>query len=1111
LAERASALELASGRLNPESTEAINKAAIERARGLRQALQEELEPLREISAEIQKEQNPAVRRLQLLERVQVPAIAAVKSTRAELTSSETQRLVALEGVKKRVKDTDDRIEEIQTNTKRDQISREAAQQDRRARAQFGQPGQEGLAIAASYKSQLNLALEFNKIDLERVAREDDIGKKRIMAAQAAADLEKQTANARIAAETQIDELRAKDKQQARDFSGQVFEGALSRRPADAFKNLGKEQGKIIFQNLTTDLFKGMRIPLAQDADSGIGKALKGTLWGADPGKQAQDLNSRETARNSVVTEQLTKQMASMASASQETPARSTAEGFGIGIPGLSKFGSDTNGITGGIRDILSPLKQWLGSPLKVQEPARPAALNLQPSPVFDSSVKESQEANTRETSLNTVAIRELTAKMTSAALEPKAPAAAPPLAAPAAGAPSEPASGSAAGGLGAIIGSFGALSGGITALAKATGIGVGRGQHGGSAGGGGSDGNGAGITVSPAMHFAGVSAQNTITNALSTLGLKKPSEYSPVTHTPVYKYTAPGFDEAATYKSSKILLNTASGAMKTPESRSLVMRHEETHALLEPFIEKLTSDKALEKYIPKIRQGLEEKSPIYKTIGGLPAANVISEGLAYKTGSPEVPGLGKDESRAFMVQAMKDLDKTTVQLYNKLSSSQAPALYFADKKNAGSSAIESIASGSSTGGGKTDSALEADTQALTLNTAATKDLTEALRASAENPAPSARATPGSTLGGGIVNSSSTDLASAIPALQTFGSDIKGLTGSAAGGGLGALIAGLGALSGGITAIAHTTGIGVGRGQHGGSAGGGGSDGNGAGVVVVGNDGLPLGQANSRLTDTITALGGIKKGAGIGGFLGTAERGIGSFAALMANPFGDKGGLPGVNGQPGKDLGHFSKMGIAAAGADVALGAYTAFTEFKKGGARGALGGTSAILGTAAALDPEPVSKMILGIAAMGTSLVKSILGDPRAQREKQIEKTLFTNQYLAPEALNVTSSTRGTFADLGRSGDYRISNLSPYPRVTTPYLDVPFRFNVPGTQDSQFGGGGPVTIHNHVTNHINALDGASFEGYLKKNPTALMEGIAHGATFGHSRATQALNGMLGRG
>lgn len=608
----------------------------------------------------------------------------------------------------------------------------------------------------------------------------------------------------------------------------------------------------------------------------------------------------------------------------------------------------------------------------------------------------------------------------------------------------------------------------------------------------------------PPMYFGGMSVQNTLANALATLGLKKPSEYSPTTHTPIYDYNAPGSLEAAAYKSGKILRNTASGAMNSPDSRSMIMRHEETHALLEPFIDKLTNDKALEKYVPKIRQGLEEKSPVYKQMGGLPAENVISEGLAYRTGAATVPGLGKDESQAFVLKAMKDLDKTTVQLYNKLSSSsQSPALYFADKAfkerelpypgpKVMGGGIEPIIKP-----GNTDTAIEAETQALTLNTAATKDLTEAYKASA-NQAP---VTAGGT-------GSSSDLTTAIPALNTFGSDIKGLTGSSLSSGFGGLIAGIGAIGSAGTAIAKATGLGIGRGQHGGSSGGGGSDGNGAGITVVGNDGLPIGQANTRLTDTLASLGLPKKG-GFGGFIGTAERGIGSFTGLMGNPFGDKGGLPGVNGQPGKDLGHFSAMGVAAAGADVALGAYTAVQQFKKGGARGALGGASAILGTAAALDPEPVSKAILGIAALGTGLIKSILGDPKIQRQKQIEKTLFTNQYLAPESLNVTSSTRGTYADFGRDGNFRTSSLSPYPRVTTPYLDVPFRAVIPGTESSQFGGGGPIVVNNHY--NISALDGVSVERVLKNNPTALMESIAHGMTFGHSRATQTIKGAIGQG
>jgi hypothetical protein len=90
------------------------------------------------------------------------------------------------------------------------------------------------------------------------------------------------------------------------------------------------------------------------------------------------------------------------------------------------------------------------------------------------------------------------------------------------------------------------------------------------------------------------------------------------------------------------------------------------------------------------------------------------------------------------------------------------------------------------------------------------------------------------------------------------------------------------------------------------------------------------------------------------------------------------------------------------------------------------------------------------------------LGDPKVQRQKQIEKNLFSNQYLAPLSRDITSSTRGTFADIGRDGNIRTSLLSPYPRATSAYLDVPYRFNVPGTQSSQFGAAvrlpSPITI-----------------------------------------------------
>jgi hypothetical protein len=336
----------------------------------------------------------------------------------------------------------------------------------------------------------------------------------------------------------------------------------------------------------------------------------------------------------------------------------------------------------------------------------------------------------------------------------------------------------------------------------------------------------------------------------------------------------------------------------------------------------------------------------------------------------------------------------------------------------------------------------------------------------------------------------------------------------------------------MLAIAPTLGAGITAAVKGvfgtpaGAAGGGGSNGNGAGIRI--EQSVPvLTKSISDLTKTLApsmgapgsgnigdtlATGDTLAGVGKLGKLASIEKSIGTFAGLMANPFGDKGGLPGVNGQPGKDLGHFSTLGAAAAGADVALGAFTAVSEFKKGGARGALGGTSAVLGTAAALTAGvPILGEVLGIAAIGTGLVKSLLGDPKIQRQQEISKKLFLDQYEAPLAQNISSSTMGTYADLGRDGNIRQSSLSPYQRVTTPYLDLPYRFNVPGTQSSQFGGGGPITINNNVTNHVAAMDAGSFETFLKKNPNALMEGVSHGLTFGASRATQSIKAVVGMG
>jgi hypothetical protein len=135
---------------------------------------------------------------------------------------------------------------------------------------------------------------------------------------------------------------------------------------------------------------------------------------------------------------------------------------------------------------------------------------------------------------------------------------------------------------------------------------------------------------------------------------------------------------------------------------------------------------------------------------------------------------------------------------------------------------------------------------------------------------------------------------------------------------------------------------------------------------------------------------------------------------------------------GTDLTGAQQAGAAIGTAGVVIGgAEAAYSGFKKGGVRGDLQGSAAILGTAAALDPEPVSKMVLSGVAMVTGLVTQMLGDPKQLRAEAIDKTLGNAKYEAPEAKNVSMGVNGGYSDTSAFGDVRSSDLSPYPTGQT--------------------------------------------------------------------------------
>lgn len=131
---------------------------------------------------------------------------------------------------------------------------------------------------------------------------------------------------------------------------------------------------------------------------------------------------------------------------------------------------------------------------------------------------------------------------------------------------------------------------------------------------------------------------------------------------------------------------------------------------------------------------------------------------------------------------------------------------------------------------------------------------------------------------------------------------------------------------------------------------------------------------------------------------------------------------------GTQLTGAEQAGAAIGTAGVVLGGVeAAYSGFKKGGARGNLQGISAVTGTAAALDPEPISKAVLAGVALVSSFVGSVLGDPKQMRQEFIDKTLGNAKYEAPAVKNVNMGVGGGYSDYSAWGNVRSSNLSPYP------------------------------------------------------------------------------------
>lgn len=154
------------------------------------------------------------------------------------------------------------------------------------------------------------------------------------------------------------------------------------------------------------------------------------------------------------------------------------------------------------------------------------------------------------------------------------------------------------------------------------------------------------------------------------------------------------------------------------------------------------------------------------------------------------------------------------------------------------------------------------------------------------------------------------------------------------------------------------------------------------------------------------------------FVFNATEGVGGFIDPRSLP--DLGTIPASGGRG--FLNQYGRKAVTAGVYGVALagGTLGVIAGAKQGGARGGLMAASSALGAAAVLDPEPVSKAVLAIAAAAAGLVGTLLPDPRVSRAREIGSMLDEASVIgqpAPESYSL--DTRGLQVDQSYTGRIR--------------------------------------------------------------------------------------------
>lgn len=187
-------------------------------------------------------------------------------------------------------------------------------------------------------------------------------------------------------------------------------------------------------------------------------------------------------------------------------------------------------------------------------------------------------------------------------------------------------------------------------------------------------------------------------------------------------------------------------------------------------------------------------------------------------------------------------------------------------------------------------------------------------------------------------------------------------------------------------------------------------------------------AVSGLSGGTTANGARSILGGIPGlFGGTTASGISTFGGtdILGNPLGSiPGGYdPTASIAFGSNVG--GSKGASALtkgvgyGAAIAAGGFGVYSGIRQGGAQGFMTAAGSALGTAAMLDPEPISKAILAVAALGTGLVSALLGNPKQKRADQLQADAAGRAYTAPTGTSYFADNYGNQVDYTYQGTMR--------------------------------------------------------------------------------------------